>query len=207
MGDSHGYTAHLIVTDFTGAPQDLFFIVLTWLHAACPPAKPDALKFHVDIIDHEKADVSLAVDLAEAVRVKEGDTGHTLTGATSGDALAFDMKTFYPTLPDTPPPDALVGVAGEVREGRPCPLSLWRTDARRNPLRFGLVISVKIPYGNKKAALGAAGVGKIGVPNRIRTGVAAVRGRCPRPLDDGDAKPMPHLRKSGRGIKRIRACS
>jgi hypothetical protein len=26
----------------------------------------------------------------------------------------------------------------------------------------------------------------IGVPNRIRTGVAAVKGRCPGPLDDGD---------------------
>ncbi len=26
-----------------------------------------------------------------------------------------------------------------------------------------------------------------GVPNRIRTGVAAVKGRCPGPLDDGDA--------------------
>ena len=85
----------MIVTDFTGAPQDLFFIVLTWLHAAYPPAKPDTLKSHVDIIDHEKADVSLAVDLA-----------------------------------------------GEVREGRPCPLSLWRTDARRNPLRFGFDIFV-----------------------------------------------------------------
>ena len=26
----------------------------------------------------------------------------------------------------------------------------------------------------------------VGVPYRIRTGVAAVRGRCPRPLDEGD---------------------
>ena len=26
----------------------------------------------------------------------------------------------------------------------------------------------------------------IGVPYRIRTGVAAVRGRCPGPLDEGD---------------------
>ena len=29
---------------------------------------------------------------------------------------------------------------------------------------------------------------KYGVPTGIRTPVAAVRGRCPRPLDDGDVK-------------------
>jgi hypothetical protein len=28
----------------------------------------------------------------------------------------------------------------------------------------------------------------IGVPDGIRTRVTAVKGRCPRPLDDGDAK-------------------
>ncbi len=27
-----------------------------------------------------------------------------------------------------------------------------------------------------------------GIPYRIRTGVVAVRGRCPRPLDEGDAR-------------------
>ncbi len=38
---------------------------------------------------------------------------------------------------------------------------------------------------NKKPAQG--GLFIFGVPNRIRTGVTAVKGRCPRPLDDGDS--------------------
>jgi hypothetical protein len=29
-----------------------------------------------------------------------------------------------------------------------------------------------------------------GVPNGIRTRVAAVKGRCPGPLDDGDVRPV-----------------
>ena len=32
------------------------------------------------------------------------------------------------------------------------------------------------------------GLKKIGVPNGIRTRVAGVKGQCPRPLDDGDAR-------------------
>ena len=32
----------------------------------------------------------------------------------------------------------------------------------------------------------AESLSRIGVPNGIRTRVGAVKGRCPRPLDDGD---------------------
>ncbi len=35
------------------------------------------------------------------------------------------------------------------------------------------------------AAITPPGQIKLGTPNRIRTGVAAVKGRCPGPLDDG----------------------
>ena len=37
---------------------------------------------------------------------------------------------------------------------------------------------------------------KDGVPNGIRTRVAAVRGRCPRPLDDGDFRQTDYKSKT-----------
>jgi hypothetical protein len=43
----------------------------------------------------------------------------------------------------------------------------------------------------------------IGVPKGIRTPVAAVKGRCPRPLDDGDkAVATQHLKRPGTEINR-----
>ena len=94
------YTAHLIVTDFTGEPQDLFFVLVDWLHREFPPATPEAIRFHVDVIDHKKADVSLAVDLAEVIGVAEVDGGLSVDAQADADALAFDMGTFFPDLPE-----------------------------------------------------------------------------------------------------------
>ena len=73
-------------------------------------------------------------------------------------------------------------------------LSLRRTSSRRvlksrvrrpaislrlRPVRFGHLCSMP-----KKAVSCCT----IGVPDGIRTRVTAVKGRCPRPLDDGDAE-------------------
>ena len=52
--------------------------------------------------------------------------------------------------------------------------------------------------------LTAAARGNGGVPNRIRTGVTAVKGRCPRPLDDGDLKDVPTAGGRSGGGKRDR---
>ena len=95
------YTANLIVTDYAGEPQDLLFVLLTWLQAECPNAKEDAIAFHVDIIDHRKADVSLAVELSDLIQVRADETGHWLEAQSDADALAIDMQALYPDLPET----------------------------------------------------------------------------------------------------------
>lgn len=97
------YTAHLIVTDATFAPQDLFFIALLWLHGACPGAAEDAIRFHVDIIDSEKADISLAVDITEIIAAVPEANGTRLVPAADPNVPDIDMANFFPTLPDAPP--------------------------------------------------------------------------------------------------------
>jgi len=92
------YTAHLIVTDFTGQPVQLFWAVLGWMRTACPGAVPDALKFHVDVIDHKKADVSLKLDLEETVQVRTTDDGTWIVAQDDPDALVLDMGALTPGL-------------------------------------------------------------------------------------------------------------
>jgi len=96
------YTAHLIVTDYPGAPQDLFFVALDWLERECTDAAEDAIQFHVDIIDHKKADVSLAIEITETVAATEDEEGLRLSPIADPDALGIGMGDIFPSLPDAP---------------------------------------------------------------------------------------------------------
>lgn len=92
------YTANVIVTGFGGATQDLFFVALDWLHTNCPGADEDALKFHVDIIDHKSADVSIAIDLTEIIATETKSDGMHIVSAVDPDADAIGMAAFFPDL-------------------------------------------------------------------------------------------------------------
>lgn len=98
------YTAHLIVTDYSGAPQDLFFVAAEWLHRECVDAAEDAIRFHVDIIDHKKADISLAIDITEIIATPDAGAGLVrLEPSADPDFLKFDMGNFHPDLPASAP--------------------------------------------------------------------------------------------------------
>jgi len=95
------YEAHLIVTDYTGAPRDLLFVLADWLHRDNPAAEDDAIKFHVDVIDHKRADVSLRVDITETIHVRPVEGGLALLSVPDADAGALDMAALFPDLPDS----------------------------------------------------------------------------------------------------------
>ena len=75
------------------------------------------------------------------------------------------------------------------RPGCGAGVGVWER-ATRTPNFFGDVANTTVLYilGMRllKGPLRVLGYCFIGVPYRIRTGVAAVRGRCPGPLDEGD---------------------
>ena len=52
---------------------------------------------------------------------------------------------------------------------------------------FGLATRLALPYPVN------ATLKKVGIPKGIRTPVTAVKGRCPRPLDDGDVSGAAHF--------------
>ncbi len=81
------FDAHVIVTDYTGEPLQLFFLAVQWLHKECPGAKPDAIRFHADVIDTKRVDISLKVELTETVTAASSDAGTWLSPDTDPDAL------------------------------------------------------------------------------------------------------------------------
>lgn len=97
------YTAHLIVTGYAGAPQDLLFVALEWLHRDNPGATDEAIRFHVDIIDHKSADVSLAIDLTEIIAAEDVPEGLRLAPRADPDVASLDIAAMSFGLPRPQP--------------------------------------------------------------------------------------------------------
>lgn len=96
------YNAKIIVTDYTGAPQDLCFVVLGWLHRDNPDATEDAFKFAADIISQKSADIEITVELTEIIAAETRPEGVALTPVPDPDAAAIGLGDLFPDLPDAP---------------------------------------------------------------------------------------------------------
>lgn len=95
------YTAKVVVVGYTGAPQDLFFLLSDWLHDTCPGQDPEeVLKFHVDMPDLKSADVEITLHMTETVAGRDTDKGMALEPQPDPDATSDDfcLKTFMAEL-------------------------------------------------------------------------------------------------------------
>lgn len=93
------YAAHIIVTDFSGPPVALLWFVVKWIDQNLPGAKPsEAFRFHVDVIDHRKADVSIRLELREPVKVEIGEDGVQLDPQADADARGYTTGTVSPPV-------------------------------------------------------------------------------------------------------------
>jgi len=86
------YQANLIVTDFVGDFNALCFLLNLRLGQIQPGLKEDDIKFHVDIMDNSRQDVSFQFPLSEIIAVIPRDGGgHDVEAIASPDAFDFKM--------------------------------------------------------------------------------------------------------------------
>ncbi|MES2421461.1 MAG: phage tail protein [Pseudomonadota bacterium] len=91
------YTVNVVVQDYAGDPDDLMVPVLAWIGQHQPDllhrVDQEPFRFESELLDADTADVSIYIDLDEAVRVTAKDGGGFTAeriGA-AGDPDTFDI--------------------------------------------------------------------------------------------------------------------
>jgi len=80
------YTLTLLATDYSDEPEALMVPLLVWLRRNQPEIfdntaqRKQAIRFEVDIINHDVVDVEIEIDMTERVSVSKGEDGR-LTAA------------------------------------------------------------------------------------------------------------------------------
>jgi hypothetical protein len=91
------YTANIVVQDYAGDVDDLMVPILAWIAQHQPEllqrTDQEPFRFESELLDAETADVSIFIDLDEAVRVsaKEGGGFTADRAAPAGDADSFGV--------------------------------------------------------------------------------------------------------------------
>ncbi len=85
LGYKYAYTLTLLVMDYTGAIDQLFFPLIYWIRANQPDLLLNhdrgdkLLKLEVDILDVDTVDIAIELALTESVDVRPNDAGTVYT--------------------------------------------------------------------------------------------------------------------------------
>lgn len=69
------YRAEVLVMNFSGDPDRLWFWLLQWLAANQPDHAPEAVSFNADRLNDKSSDVLISFDLTETVKVEQTEDG------------------------------------------------------------------------------------------------------------------------------------
>ncbi|MEW6178235.1 MAG: phage tail protein [Pseudomonadota bacterium] len=69
------YRAEVLVMNYSGDPDRLWFWVLQWLAVNQPDHAPEAVSFNADRLNDQSSDVLISFDLTETVKVEETPEG------------------------------------------------------------------------------------------------------------------------------------
>lgn len=76
------YTANVLITDYAGNLSEIAYILLPWLDTNMPNRPDEAMRYEADIIDHQKCDVSLSIDIEEYITPETVQNGINLNTCT-----------------------------------------------------------------------------------------------------------------------------
>ena len=69
------YTAHIIITDYSGDADRIAYLILQWLQRHQPHCKEDAIAFEADILSQSAVDLALKIALSEIIKVRVEEEG------------------------------------------------------------------------------------------------------------------------------------
>ncbi|WP_304308773.1 phage tail protein [Pseudacidovorax intermedius] len=109
----YAYTLNLVVTDWADSPDVLVVPVIAWLKQHQPDLfdnperRAKGFRFEAEVIDHQKADIAIELDLTETVAVAGGtvDGVNRLTTRHIGE----------PLLAGSEPPESVIDLQAEWR--------------------------------------------------------------------------------------------
>lgn len=117
----YSYTLNVILTDYSGSPDIVFFALMRWMELhqidtlLNPERKASAIKFEAEMVSNAAVDLSIFIELTESVGVRPRPGGGFDIATTP--EPDYGLGTTFPARMEIYANDELVAVIGAVDGG------------------------------------------------------------------------------------------
>lgn len=104
------YPAQIIIDDFAGNPDHVVFIILQWLKRNQPNTGECPISFDADLLDDNRSDFALYIELSEVIAVTESDQGYSLNMMQEPYLECDEPLTLDIVFDPNGPPDGILSI-------------------------------------------------------------------------------------------------